>query len=1075
MSSPGICADCGAQLPAGALGRLCPRCLFEIGLRLEAEEEEARDLPIGLPDTVGPSRRFGDYELLQVIGRGGMGVVYKARQVSLDRTVAVKMMAFDLETNPELVQRFHAEAVSIAQLRHPNIVAIHEVGFREGRHFFVMDYVPGPSLARLAGNQPLAIRRAVDYMKAVAKAVHHAHERGILHRDLKPSNILVDEHDRPLVVDFGLARFLEGNAELTATGQMLGSPHYLSPEQALGHKVKVSRQTDVYALGATLYHLLTGRPPFQAETIAQTLNFVLQNEPERPRLLNPNVPRDLETICLKCLEKESSRRYTTAMDLAEDLERFQAGSPIRARPVSSVGKAWRWCRGKPQIANSIVAFSLVLIVGLITLIWQSKRSPLSHGPEVESEYNHRIATAHQEWLANQVGRTEELLKECPISSRGWEWFFLNRLCHSEVLNLQIRGLGSWAVAYSPDGKYIALSGYRQAKIWNAENGKECATLDIAERGWCTVAFSPDGRHLAGGSHSEIKLYDFRTGKVVKVLGPAHEYLIQCLAYSPDGKRLASTSGNPIKQPGQPEPAGELMAWDLQNGVCQFVIRDEYRINTAAFSPDGKWIASGSGNLAVLAPTEPGRLRIWDSATGKLHLEFKGHTSWITGLAFSPDGQQLASASVDRSIRIWDINSGLELRRLKGHQDWIKETRYSPDGQKLASLGRDRTVRLWDTQTGSESSMIRSSFGELGGIAFHPSGQRLATAEMTELNAATSPEQLTAQVKIWDITREQTHREYRETNCIIATVAFSPNGKWMAYGLNHLLTPGSLPVVVLVDISNGQVLQRIRPDNGYFGSGISRIVFSPDSQTLAALSPPHDVFIWAVPSGQQLLYFMANTESHSALAYSPDGQLLAVGGRSICDRSTGRLKYEIPVNADGTRHYAVAFSADGRYLAKAGSSTWDGRISDGQETTLVKLCEVRSGNELFTVTGGGFCVAYSPDGNQLAAGGDGIIKVFNSHTGALMTTFRGHTGPVNDVVYSHDGRRLVSVGADRNIKIWNLSGGGEILTLRNHTAPVISLAFSPDDRFLASCSEDGTLKLWEAREVDPIVWTTKRKE
>jgi serine/threonine protein kinase len=275
---------------------------------LAAEDESPDNETTGGSWPPAAKLSFGDYELLEEIGHGGMGVVYRARQRSLDRVVAIKMIAFGPGSSPDFIKRFRAEAVSAASLHHPNIVAVHEVGIHEGRHFFVMDYVEGQSLARLVGNQPLAARRAAGYLKTIAEAVHYAHERGILHRDLKPSNVLIDARDQPHLVDFGLARRLEGDSELTVTGQVLGSPHYLPPEQAAGQRARVSRRTDVYALGATLYHLLTGRPPFQAESLAQTLDFVLHTEPVAPRLLNPSVPRDLETICLKCLEKEQGKR-----------------------------------------------------------------------------------------------------------------------------------------------------------------------------------------------------------------------------------------------------------------------------------------------------------------------------------------------------------------------------------------------------------------------------------------------------------------------------------------------------------------------------------------------------------------------------------------------------------------------------------------------------------------------------------------------------------------------------------------------------------------------------------------------
>src|SRR5262245_25325723 len=302
------------------------------------------DIPLG---------SFGEYDLVDEIARGGMGVVYKARQRSLNRIVAVKMILAGPLAGKEFVQRFRTESAAAAILQHPNIVAIHDVGVHEGRHYFSMDYVEGRSLAQLVGQQPLAPARAARYVELIAAAIHYAHERGILHRDLKPSNVLIDANDQPRITDFGLARRLDGDSSLTMTGQVLGSPNFMPPEQAGAKRGKVSRPSDVYALGGILYYLLTARAPFQADSLEHLLSQVLNTEPVSPRLLNPSVPRDLETITLKCLEKEPSRRYRTAQELADELGRFLRHEPIRARPVKAPEKVWRWCRRKPALASAL--------------------------------------------------------------------------------------------------------------------------------------------------------------------------------------------------------------------------------------------------------------------------------------------------------------------------------------------------------------------------------------------------------------------------------------------------------------------------------------------------------------------------------------------------------------------------------------------------------------------------------------------------------------------------------------------------------------------------------------------------
>src|SRR3989454_3548835 len=360
MATETTCLKCGAPLTGDARGGFCPKCLF-------AQASTGDPIPVaaGAHIPFPSNRAFGDYELLEEIARGGMGIVYRARHVSLDRIVAVKMLLFGPLASAEFVKRFRAEASAAASLQHPNIVAIHEVGVHQGQQYFAMDYVDGQSLAKLLANGPLVARNAASYLKTIAEAIHYAHERGLLHRDLKPSNVLIDASDQPRVTDFGLARRLDGDSELTVTGQVLGSPNYMPPEQARGKRGKVSRRSDVYSLGAMLYHLLTGRPPFVGEAITDTLEQVLNAEPVSPRLLHPSLPRDLETICLKCLEKEPDKRYATAQALADELGRFLNHEPVHALPVSRAERIWRWCRRKPALATAL-AVALLLLLVLLT-------------------------------------------------------------------------------------------------------------------------------------------------------------------------------------------------------------------------------------------------------------------------------------------------------------------------------------------------------------------------------------------------------------------------------------------------------------------------------------------------------------------------------------------------------------------------------------------------------------------------------------------------------------------------------------------------------------------------------------
>jgi serine/threonine-protein kinase len=358
----GRCAECDAIIPKGIPEGLCPQCLLGLASTVAAQEpggDTAGSWPVTAADT---PRVFGQYEILERIGQGGMGVVYKARQRDLKRVVALKLMLSGPLASAAEVKRFRAEATAAATLQHPNVVAIHEVGELEGRHFFSMDYVDGKSLSDVVRRTPLPAVRAARYVKSIAVAVQYAHERGILHRDLKPHNVLIDLNDQPRITDFGLAKQIEVDSDLTVSGAVLGTPSYMPPEQAAGRRREIGPASDVYSLGAILYDAITGRPPFRAETPIDTLRQVLDAEPAAPRLLNRKVPRDLETICLKCLAKEKHQRYATARDLAQDLDRFLKHEPIRARPFSRVERLWRWARRNPAIACLVGATAVLLLL-----------------------------------------------------------------------------------------------------------------------------------------------------------------------------------------------------------------------------------------------------------------------------------------------------------------------------------------------------------------------------------------------------------------------------------------------------------------------------------------------------------------------------------------------------------------------------------------------------------------------------------------------------------------------------------------------------------------------------------------
>src|SRR5881409_1286779 len=364
-----VCRNCGGKIFGDEPKGLCPACVLETGFGPLADETVA-----GIDDPGHPAEvlvEFGDYALLEEIGRGGQGVVYRARQKSLNRTVALKVIGLGQWSSTPHLRRFRHEAEAAASLEHPQIVPIYEIGERDGSCYFSMKFIEGGQLDAVVKREPISIRRAAELLVKIARTVQFAHEHGILHRDIKPGNILLDKKGEPHLTDFGLARLVESESTVTRTLEVLGTPSYMAPEQAVGNNDVVSSVTDVYGLGAVLYQLLTRHPPFAGGTTYETIKLLLETEPRQPRLWNSKINRDLSTICLKCLEKDPQRRYPSALALAEDLERWRKHEPIRARPTGMFTRGRKWVRRNPTIAV-LVALLLALAVPLGTMIWKTE-------------------------------------------------------------------------------------------------------------------------------------------------------------------------------------------------------------------------------------------------------------------------------------------------------------------------------------------------------------------------------------------------------------------------------------------------------------------------------------------------------------------------------------------------------------------------------------------------------------------------------------------------------------------------------------------------------------------------------
>jgi WD40 repeat protein/serine/threonine protein kinase len=914
------------------------------------------------------------YEILDVLGRGAMGVVYKARQLSLHRFVALKMVLAGSHAGPEARARFLAEAGAIAALQHPNIVQIYEVGEQDALPFFSMEIVDGGGLDRKIRGAPLPAQEAALLLEKLARAMHYAHQHGVVHRDLKPANVLLTAEGEPKVTDFGVAKKLQDDPYATRArfatrpGTPIGTPSYMAPEQAAGQGKLVGPLSDVYSLGAILYELLIGRPPFLAETAIETLRLVATEEPLSPLHLQPRLPQDLVAICLKCLRKEPAKRYGSAGELAEDLRRFLENKPIQAVPVGPWKRLVKWARRRPAAAALVAVSTLAALVLL--------------GVAVAYEINLSRA------LTSEKAARHEAVRRLVLLNIQTGMDLVDEGHGPEALPLLVEALRLAMIERNQDNTDPKQSGVldeRMQRIRLAMVLRSCPRLchvwDVASGEPVTdAAFSPDGRRVVTASADGLaRVWDVASGQPIGAPFRHQAWSYQA-SFSSDGKRVLTASAD-----------GTARVWDVKGQeVCRSP-RHGGAVVAAAFCPDERRFCTASRD---------GTARICDAGTGQEVVPPLKHQGAVRDAAFSPDGRLVVTIA-GQSARLWNAATGASAGPELRHDGPVLCAAFDKDGTRLVTGGQDKRARLWDVPEGRPHRSDLKHDQAVVFACFSPDGTCVATA--SEDGSAL----------VWTADGKPISRHLYHRACV-NHLSFSPNGQYLATG-------SSDNSVIVWDVANrGKAVTHVMPSNG----DVLRVRFSPDGRRILVASESGIVQLWQPahafrkPTPTPSFMRPAPTPDNPFKVKSADARLEVISpdGSTLQVRNAKSGTSVGPVLRPGGSVICAIFDPAGSRLLVT-TSNGEGKIWEAATGRLQTTVEHASPI---------VCGAFSSDGTLLATGSaDNTSRIWDAATGTPRTPLMKHHGSVCRVVFSPDRRYLLTASEDGIARIWNAATGNRL--------------------------------------------------